>query len=165
MIIGKKKNLKKIVVLSTIIISVFYLLFILLILGITGGQTDQTALTGLQKFLGNGVALVCLFLGTVTTITAFVAQGIVFKKVLIYDLKIKHWQAFVMTCFTPLILFLLGLKFFIPLISLTGAFVLGVDGIFILLMYKKIGGKTIVIYPLSLVFLFGIVYEILNFLK
>ncbi len=165
MLRGNKKQFKKIIAISTILISVFYLLFVLLILGITGSQTDQTALAGLNKFLGGGLISVSLLMGALATFTAFIAQGIIFKKFLMYDLGIKHWQAFVMTCFTPLILFLLGLKSFIPLISFTGGVLLGINGILILLMYKKIKGKNIIIYPLSLVFLLGVIYEIIYFLK
>ncbi|MCX6719610.1 MAG: hypothetical protein NTV36_00655, partial [Candidatus Staskawiczbacteria bacterium] len=162
---ANKKHLKRIVTISTIIISVFYFLFILLILGITGSQTSETDLTGLKNFVGGNAVAVSLLIGTLAAFTAFIAQGIVSKKVLMYDLKMKHWQAFVITCFTPMILFLLGMRSFLPLISLTGAVLLGIDGILILLMYKKIGGKNIIIYPLSLVFLFGIVYEIIQFIK
>jgi len=165
MIIGNKKNLKKIITISTIVISVFYLFFILLILGITGKMTDQTALTGLKNFIGDEMVLLSLFIGALVTIIAFVAQGVVFKKTLMFDLKIKHWQAFVITCCVPLILFLLGLKSFIPLLSFVGGILLGIDGILILLMYKKIGGKKIVIYPMSIVFLLGVIYEILYFIK
>ncbi|MEK7658599.1 MAG: aromatic amino acid transport family protein [Patescibacteria group bacterium] len=164
--LGKGKiHLKKIVIISTILISVFYFLFVLLVLSITGSQTDQLALTGLKKFLGNGFASFSLLFGALATFTAFIAQGIVFKKVLMYDLKIKHWQAFVITCFTPLMLFLLGFKSFVPLISLIGGVILGINGILILLIYKKIGGKNIIIYPLSLVFLFGVIYEIIYFVN
>lgn len=165
MIIGNKKHLKKIVTISTIVVSVFYFLFVLLILGITGNKTDQTALTGLKEFLGNGIVSISLLVGIMASLTAFITQGIVFKKILMFDLKIKHWQAFIITCFTPMILFLLGLKSFVTLISLTGGVLLGIDGILILLMYKKIGGKNIIIYPLSLVFLLGIIYEIIYFIK
>ncbi|MCX6722019.1 MAG: hypothetical protein NTY04_02420 [Candidatus Staskawiczbacteria bacterium] len=158
-----KKSLKYIITTSTIIVSIFYFLFILLILGITGKQTEQTALQGLKNFLPNIFVLISLFIGALATFTAFITQGIIFKKTLIFDLKIKHWQAFVMTCCPPLILYLLLFKYnsFIPLLSFIGGVLLGIDGILILLMYKKIGGKNIIIYPLSLVFLFGIIYEII----
>ena len=162
---NKKKNLKKIIAVSTIIISIFYLLFILLILGITGNKTDPTALAGLKNFLGDGIVLVALIVGTLATFTAFITQALVLKKSLMFDLKIKHWQAFVITCFPPLILFLLGLKSFIPVISIVGGVLLGISGIFILIMYKKIGGKNIIIYPLALVFLLGVIYEIIYFVK
>jgi amino acid permease len=165
MIIGQKKRLKSIVTASTIVTSVFYFLFILLILGITGKQTDPTALASLKNFLPSILVSVCLLMGILATFTAFITQGIIFKKTLMFDLKIKHWQAFVMTCFPPLILFLLGLNSFIPLLSFVGGVFLGIDGILVLLMYKKIGGKNIVIYPLSLVFLLGVIYEIIYFIK
>lgn len=160
-----KKRLKTIITISTVIISVFYLLFILLVLGISGKQTDQMALTGLKGFLPGALVSIAILIGALATFTAFITQGIIFKKTLMFDLKIRHWQAFVMTCFPPLILFLLGLRSFVPLLSFIGGILLGVDGILILMMYKKIGGKNIVIYPLSLVFLLGVIYEIVYFVK
>jgi amino acid permease len=165
MVVPEKKRLKTIIISSTIIVAVFYLLFTLLVLSITGGQTEQTALDGLKNFLPNWLVSISLFAATLATITAFVTQGIILKKIFIFDLKIKHWQAVVMTCFTPLILLLIGIRSFIPLISITGGVLLGIDGIIILLMYKKIGGRKAVIYPLSLVFLFGVIYEIIYFVK
>ena len=109
-------------------------------------------------------------MGALATFTAFITQAIIFKKTLMFDLKIKHWQAFVMTCCPPLIFFLLGVKSFIPLLSFIGGVLLGIDGILILAIYKKIGGpgragKNIIIYPLSLVFLLGVIYEIIYFIK
>ncbi len=165
MMVENKQRLKRVATIATVGVSMFYFLFILLVLGICGAHTDEMALTGLKNFLSSGLVSVALFVGALATFTAFIAQGIVFKKVLMYDLGIKHWQAFVVTCFTPMILFLLGLKSFLPIISLIGGVVLGIDGILILLMYKKIGGKKIIIYPLSLVFLFGVIYEIIYFIK
>ena len=165
MIAGKKKRLKSIVTTSTIIISIFYFLFILLILGITGSHTDPTALASLKNFLPSALVFICLLMGTLATFTAFITQGIILKKTLVFDLGIKPGQAFVMTCFPPLILYLLGISSFIPLLSFVGGVLLGIDGILILLMYKKIGGKNIIIYPLFLVFLLGVVYEIIYFIK
>jgi hypothetical protein len=144
---------------------VFYLFFTFLILSITGSHTTESALIGIKDFLGNGTSLVIFLTGMLATLTACIAQGLTLKKVFVYDLKIKEWQAFVMTCAVPLILFLLGLKSFIGLISFIGGVLLGIDGILILFMYKKIGGKNIIIYPLTLIFLLGIIYEIIYYIK
>ncbi len=165
MLIGNKKKLKTIITASTIIVSVFYFLFTLLILGISGSQTSQNALVGLKNFLPSILVTISILIGALASFTAFIAQGIIFKKTLIFDLKIKHWQAFVITCCPPLILYLIGVKSFKDLLSFIGGILLGFTGIFILLMYKKIGGKNIIIYPLSLVFLFGVIYEIIYFIK
>jgi amino acid permease len=160
-----KKRLKTIVTISTIVVAVFYLLFIVLILGITGTQTDQTALQGLKNYLPNILVSISLLIGALATFTAFITQGIIFKKTLMFDLKIKHWHALIITCFPPLILFLLGIKSFIPLLGLLGGVLLGTNGILVLLMYKKLGGKNLLIYPLSIIFLLGVIYEIIYFIK
>ena len=165
MLVGRKKLLKKVVVISTVAVSVFYLVFTLFVVFITGSKTDQLALIGLKNFLGDGAVTASLIAGILAVASAYIASGIVFKKTLIFDLKMKHWQAFVITCFTPMILFLLGFSAFIPIMSFVGTIILGITGIMILLMYKKIGGKNIVIYPLSVIFLLGIIYEIIYLIK
>ncbi len=165
MLIGNKKLLKKIIIISVLISAVIYMLFIFLILGISGVQTTESALTGLKSFLGQGAFLIALFVGFITTSTAFIAQGLLLKKTFIYDMGINEFPAWILTCFIPFILFLLGFNSFIPLISFIGGVFLGINGILILLIYKKIGGRKIIIYPLMLIFVLGIIYEIIYFVK
>jgi len=164
MLAGDKKNIKKIIAVSAIIPAVIYLLFIFLVLALTGQDTTESALVGLKNVLGGWVSYFILFAGAVVVLNAFVSLGLVLKKVLMFDMSVKKTQAIIIVCFAPLVLFLLGLRSFIPIISFIGGIFIGIDGILILLMYKKIGGKKIIIYPLSLVFLLGIIYEIIYFL-
>lgn len=160
-----KKQIKNIIITAILIPTVIYLFFIFLVLGITGSNTTQSALLGLKSFLGNGVVTLGILVGVATTFVGFITLGLTLKKMLIYDLKVKNFHSWVITCFTPLILFLLGLNSFIGLISFIGGVLLSIDGILILLMYKKIGGKKLLIYPLSLIFIFGIIYELVYFIK
>ena len=73
-------------------------------MSLTGAQTDPTALAGLKKVMGDGAVFIALIAGIAAVFTAFVSQGIIFKKTLIYDMGFKNWQALVFTCFTPVIL-------------------------------------------------------------
>jgi len=163
--LGKKKQLLKKIIPIAILIPIFvYLFFIYLILGITGPQTTESALTGLRDFLGKELVSLALFFGVLTTFTSFIALGLTLKKVFWYDLKINKNIAWLITCFLPLILFLIGIKQFIPVIAFVGAVMLGIDGILILLMYQKINPrKKIIIYPLMLIFLAGIIYSMVYF--
>jgi len=167
----KKKLLLKIIPVAILIPIIIYLFFIYLILGITGPQTTESALVGLKNFLGNRIVSLGFLFGLLTTFTSFIALGLTLKKVFWYDLKIGKNIAFAITCFIPLVLFLIGVKQFIPVISFVGATMLGIDGILILLMYhKKIKNqkskiKNLLVYPLILIFLGGIIYEIIYFLK
>lgn len=161
----KKKLLSKIIPIAILIPIIIYLFFICLILGISGSQTTESALTGLKDFFGAGMALPILILGLLTTFTSFVALGLTLKNVFCYDLKVKKNLVWAITCFLPLILFLIGFKNFIPIISFVGATMLGIDGILILLMYRKIKPKNLLVYPLFLILLGGIIYEIIYFFR
>lgn len=163
-ILGQRKHLlNKVIIISILISILVYLFFIFLVLGISGNQTTEFAITGLREFLGKNVFNLGLFFGILTTFTSFIALGLNLKNVFRFDLKIKKHFAWAITCFVPLALFLAGIKQFIPVISFVGGVTLGFDGILILLMYKKIHPKNIFIYPLALVFLGGIIYQIIYF--
>jgi len=164
MLRGRKKILKKVIVLGTIIPAVIYLFFIFLTLSITGSQTTDSALIGIKNTLGDGIISIALFVGVITTFTSFVTQALLLKKVFIYDLKIQEFPAWVFTCFPPLMLYFFGFNSFINLISFVGGVFLGISGLMILMMYKKIGGKNYIIYPLSFIFMIGIIYELIYFI-
>lgn len=172
-ILGKKKKmLLKIIPIAILIPMIIYLFFICLILGITGLKTTESALTGLREVLGGEIVSLILFFGILTTFTSFIALGLTLKKVFWYDLKLTKNLAWVITCFLPLFLFLIGIKEFIFVISFVGTVMLGIDGILILLMYhklqvksQKLKVKSLLIYPLFLVFLGGIIYQIIYFVK
>jgi len=166
MLKDKRQLVRKIIPLSILVPIFIYLFFIFLVLGITGSQTTESALLGLQNFLGNGIVSLGLFFGVLTTFTSFIALGLTLKKVLWYDLKLDKKHAWVITCFVPMILFLLGIQQFLPLISFLGAVMIGIDGILILLMYKKIKpARKFLIYSLMLIFLTGIIFEIITIIK
>ncbi|MDI6591910.1 MAG: aromatic amino acid transport family protein, partial [Patescibacteria group bacterium] len=184
----ERKDLLKWVIFLSVLIPIFvYLFFIYLILGITGSQTTEFALTGLRNFLGDEISSLALLFGILTTFTSFITLGLTLKKIFWYDLKIKKNLAWAITCFFPLILFLIGIKSFIPVITFIGGIMLGIDGILILLMYHKLQVKSqnyipplhppalragpsskvkslLMIFPFVLVFLAGIIYEIIYFL-
>ena len=165
MIPDKKHLLKRILVLAILIPIFVYLLFIFLVLGITGLETTKSALGGLGNALGKGFTSLIFLFGFLTTFNAFLSAGITLKKSFLYDLKIERKIAWAITCFVPLILFLIGINDFIPIISVIGGVMIGIDGILILLMYHKLNRKNLLVYPLILIFIFGIIYEIIYFIK
>lgn len=160
----ERKKILRIVISTSILIPIFlYLFFIYLILGISGSQTAESAIPGLRNFLGDGIVGLGLSFGVLTTFTSFISLGLTLRKVFWYDLKMSENLSFVIACFFPLILFLIGIKQFIPVISFVGGIMLGIDGILILLMYKKIRPENLLVYPLILILSGGIIYEIIYF--
>ena len=164
--IGKDKSLlKKVIPYSIIVPILIYLLFISIVVGICGYQTTESALSGLSSFLGQGAINAVLIFGIFVTFTSFVTLGLTLKKIFWYDMKIKKNIAWLITCFVPLILFLIGLRSFIHIIGLVGGVMIGIDAVLILLMYKKINEKSILVYPLAVIFIIGIIYEIIYFIR
>jgi len=167
-LLGKnKKLLSKVVFNSILLASIIYLLFILIIVGISGSHISKMALDSLPDYLGQGVIALALIIGLITTFTSFITSGLTFKKILWYDLKINKNLSWLIVCSIPLLLFLLGLRSFIPIISLIGAVMFGFNGIMVLLMYRKIKGEQsqAVTIPLGLLLVFGIIYEIVYLFK
>ncbi|MBL7142535.1 MAG: hypothetical protein ISS83_02680 [Candidatus Pacebacteria bacterium] len=171
--LGEKRNLLlKIIPFAVLIPIIVYLFFIYVILGITGPQTTESALGGLKNVLGNGIVSLALCFGILTTFTSFIALGLTLKNVFHFDLKLGKTLSWTITCFCPLILFLIGIKSFITIIALIGGVMLGIEAILILLMRRKLyfklkesSIKCLLIYPLILIFLVGIIYEIIYFVK
>ena len=160
-----KKNLKKVVIISVVLAAVVYLLFALIVAGISGKATTIDGISGLIGLLGPGIVIFGLFVGIVTTFTSFVALGLTVEKVLTYDFKIPRMWALALACFAPLVMYLLGFNNFLKVISFVGAGMMGLEGVLILAMYYKIKGKKVFIYPLMVVLLGGFIYELVNFLK
>lgn len=159
----RKKTLLKIIPIAILIPVLVYLFFIYIILGIAGIQTTEKALSGealsgLTNVLGSRVVALALFFGLLTTFTSFVTLGLTLKKVFWYDLKLSKKWAWLITCFIPLFLYLIGIQSLIAVIGLVGGVMLAIDGILILLMYKKIRPeRASLIYTLIFVLLGGII--------
>lgn len=164
---GKNKRLLTLVITISVLISiVFYALFTYIVLGVMGNQTTESALAGLKNILGNDVASIGFIFGIIATFTSFITVGLTLKNVFHFDLKFNKNFAWLITFFVPLILFIIGIKQFIPVVSFIGGFSLGIEGIFILLMYDKVkkGKRRIFVLPLILIFILGIIYSVTEFL-
>lgn len=174
-----KKNpadLKKVIIWGTLISALTYIFFIFLITGVTGQNTSVEAVIGLKAVFNNSVIWLALIFGLLTTFTSFIAIGLNLKKVFWYDLGLKKHLAWALACFTPLILFILGFKDFIAIISLVGGVAMAIIAILIILIYLKAKVKSelepaysinlpkFFVYSLILLFILGIIYEAIYFI-
>jgi len=169
-ILGKeKKYLGKVIFISILIPMIVYLLFTFTILGVAGKNVVPEGLLNLENALGKEFSKIALFFGFLTTFTSFVALGLTLKKMFVYDYKLNKNLSWGIVCFIPLLFYFLGFKNFIEVISFIGAIFLGISGIMIILMYQKVKKATlkvkILTFPLILIFVFGIIYQIIYFLK
>ena len=161
-----KKLLGKAIFVGVLIPILVYLFFIVAIVGVSGAQNSPDAISGLKPFLGEGIIGLGYLLGILATFTSFIALGLTLRKVFTFDFKINPSISFLLTAAVPLLLFLWGFQDFLSVISLVGGVAMGLEGILILLMYKKIRpNKVWLVLPLLLIFVLGMGYEIVYSLK
>lgn len=118
-----------------------YLIFAVLVAGITGQGTTEDALTGLQETLGDGVVVLALLFGVLTTFSSYLALGLTLLKTLSFDFRIPRLASWALTMFVPIILILLGVESLLAVLAVTGAVFLGIEGIAVLAMRWKLGQR------------------------
>lgn len=130
---------------SMVTASVAFLAFAVLIAGITGTATTADALTGLQRTLGDGVVLLALVFGILTTFSSYLALGLTLLRTFSVDFHVPMVSAWALTVFVPLALILVGVSNLLNVLSVTGAVFLGLEGLVVLAMrwsLAKRSGKT-----------------------
>lgn len=166
-------SLKKIIIIGTLIPAIIYGIFALAVVGMSGVNTSEEAIAGLTGYLGNKIVFLGALAGFLAVFTSFLVIGLNLKKVFWYDYNIRKNFAWVLAVFVPLVLFLLGIKNFILIIGMVGALLGGFEGIVMIFIYLKSKQKgdrqpeysinipRILAYLLALIFVFGIVYQII----
>jgi tyrosine-specific transport protein len=133
----KAKSYKRAIIWGTTIPAILYFIFIWTVIGLTGLNTSPETIEGLVGLLGKRVIFLGALFGFLATITSFFVLGLSLKKTFWYDFKINKNLAWFLVCFVPLIVFLLGVRSFIPIIVLLGALLGVIEGTAIVLIYKK----------------------------
>ncbi|MDP2685047.1 MAG: aromatic amino acid transport family protein [bacterium] len=171
---GNFKQMKKLIIYGLLICVIIYILFNLLIIGISGQATAKDAISGLEGSLGTWVLDIGYIFGIIATFTSFIALGLTVQKLFWYDYKLPKKIGWFLACFIPLGFFIIGFQDFISIIGLTGAVMLGIDGILVILIYLKLkqkqkskaltGLKTLG-YSIMLLLSLGVVLEIFYFIS
>lgn len=136
-ILTDKKKLKTVIIGSLSFCVLFYFLFGLIISGVSGSGTTAEALKGLVPILGYKVMVLGALFGALVVATSFLTIANYLKNTFIFDYKMPYWLAFGLACFTPLLLFLLGLRDFIAIISVLGSVIGVIEGTALVLIYNK----------------------------
>lgn len=169
----ERQNYKKIIILASIIVFCLYFLFALAVIGISGQNTSEEALQGLVPVLGPKIIILGAAFGVMAIAASFLVLGNYLKNALAYDYNLSKFWAAVITCATPLILFLIGFRGFIETISLVGVLIGAIEGVIIILLFKKIKRlrdrepeyslqlPRFLLYFLIAIFILGAVFQII----
>ena len=162
----EKHKLKKAIRHGTLIPAAVYLVFVFIILGVSGGLTSPDAIFGFSRVLNSGfIMLVGSVLGLLAVAEAALSYGVYFRETLWYDFKLDKKLAWLLTGVAPLSLFILGARDLIPIISIVGALFFGFQAIIILMIHKKAKNSEIepaykIYLPNALYYIIGVVVSL-----
>lgn len=118
-------------------ITLFYIAFATTTVMISGGNTSVEAIQGLASVIGSWFLIAGSLMGLVCVSTSFITLGVALVDALVYDFRIRYIPAWALACFVPIILFLLGARDLLQVISITGGVFGGSVVLFILATYTK----------------------------
>jgi len=171
---GEKELIKSAIRWGTFLSIIFMTIFAFIVVGITGSATTPAALIGISQVFNNGIVKLSLIFGILVVATSMLAIAQDTRAVFQRDFKIRPFVSWLLACFVPFILYLLGVHNFTKVVSLTGAIAGGILGVIVILIVLKIKKKCYQDSPikchlnrpgalfLSLLFLLGLFYEIWN---
>lgn len=170
-----KKMVKRVVSVATLSAAVIILIFTFVIVGVSGINTTEDALTGVGQIIGPGITTFALIFGVITMMTSFIGVAQAVKETLWWDYKVNKLIAWALAVFVPYFLFLFGFKNLIGIISFAGAIAGGMSAIVLIMIFIKLKKnkiklllfdkkpKTIMLSLLIGLFVAGIIYEIWAF--
>lgn len=137
----KKENqesmMKKIIIWAGIIPPIIYFVFAFIVIGITGGNTTEVATVGLGEALGPHMIIIGNVFAFFAISTSFLTLSLALRGIFKYDYSIPPWMSSSLVITVPLILFAIGFRDFIYIISVIGALTVGVNGYFTIWAFWK----------------------------
>lgn len=145
-------KLDNVIIWSSVIVGLFFLLFSLIVIGVSGLGTSPDAFSGLVPFLGQNIIAFGALIGILIIADSFLVIGNYLKNSLRHDFRFPMIPAAVLTIGTPLLLFLLGFREFIWVVGIVGGMIGALEGILVMLIFQraKTKGDRIPEYSISL---------------
>lgn len=129
--------LKKAILWGSLIPAALYLIFSISVVGIAGDTTSPDVVSGLAEFLDYRVVFLISLFGLLAITTSFLALAFALIETFRFDFKFKKFGSWALAIFVPFLLFLFGVRNFIEVISLAGSVAIGIEGMILVMMYKK----------------------------
>lgn len=169
---NEKNKIKSAIFWGTFIPAALMLIFVLVVLGITGAQTSPDTLAGLGLVLKDGVVVFSLLFGLLAIITSYLVIAQATEEVFEWDFKLPNKLAWFLAGFIPYFLYLIGWTNLTKVISFTGAVTGGLTSIIFVWLVFKVKARPEIVsvinnkltkplaYFLSLLFILGAIYEV-----
>ncbi|OGL66021.1 hypothetical protein A3B21_00640 [Candidatus Uhrbacteria bacterium RIFCSPLOWO2_01_FULL_47_24] len=131
---GKKRALRAAIIAGTLISVLITLLFMLVVVGISGSATSQEAFVGLRGALPPFIIWLGALFGFLAVITSYLVIAMYLKELFQYDFRLKLFPAWLFAVWVPLILYFGGAQNFVRVLDIVGSVFGGFDALMIVLV-------------------------------
>jgi len=138
---NRQERIKSAIIWGTSIPIAIYLLFMAVVVGVTGQNTTSDALSGLNIAIGDGIVTLGLVFGIIAIVTSYLIIGIDLKEIFRQDYGIEKKKSWALACFVPFIIFAFGLRDFIAVVSFAGGVAGGLTGILVVILFYAAKNK------------------------
>jgi amino acid permease len=134
---GKADLFKKAIVISSLISIVIYVIFTILVVGVTGGETTEIATVGLGQAIGRSMFYFANIFAMLAMTTSFLMLSMEAKDSLKWDFDFSHNLGSGLALGVPLVVFLAGVGQFIELMSVLGGVFVSMEMFLMIYVYWK----------------------------
>jgi amino acid permease len=134
---GQGSLFKKAIIISSTISIIVYVLFTVLVIGVTGTETTEIATIGLGQALGTTMFYVANIFAILAMATSFLMLSMEVKDSLKWDFEFSHRWGSAIALGVPLVIFLAGLRQFIELMSVVGGLLVSAQMFLMIYVYWK----------------------------
>lgn len=162
--LGRHKHLLRRSVLTGMgFIATLYVVFVTVVVGVSGKSTSPETIHGLAEVLGPAFVLLAAAIGLCTVLTAFVTQALVVTNTYVFDYRLRYVFSWAMAVILPLVFVLIGADDFIGVIDFTGGVFIGLTGLVLIAAYERLRhrpqtAKRMLAIPQWVVFAVGCIF-------
>ncbi|MFA6304809.1 MAG: aromatic amino acid transport family protein [Patescibacteria group bacterium] len=169
---GREKEVKKSIIIGTLIPLAVYILFTFIALGVSGVHITEVATVGLGKILGRPMLVFGNLFAFFAMATGFLTLGFALKSTFQLDFNFSAKKSWLLTVSLPLVLLIFGITSFTKVMSVAGSLAGGIEGIIIGIIFLKLRSQAkrvpeyqlsknpLIVVLLSLLFIGGIAYTL-----
>ncbi|OGF36345.1 hypothetical protein A2482_05130 [Candidatus Falkowbacteria bacterium RIFOXYC2_FULL_48_21] len=169
-----EKKVRRAVLIGSLVPLVIYVVFTMVVVGITGSATTPVATIGLGEKLGPAMLIFGNLFAFFAMGTSFLTVGMGLRQTFQFDLKCSKFVSWLAVIAVPLTVFLFGLRDFILAMEIAGGIAVGLTGLIIIAGFakaKKRGDRLpefhlprlrVVSWLLAAMFAAGICYTLYN---
>lgn len=166
---GKPRLVRRSVLIGTLMAAGLTFLFATAVVAALGPDVTSESVAGLTRKFGGWLPVLGGVTGFLSILTSYAVFGANLKSQFQFDLKLKPIVAVIAAVVLPFLLYLAGIRGFGRILEFVGAVLVGLEGVFVALVYlkakAKYPGKVLaipapIVYLLMAAYLAGMAYEI-----